>query len=228
MQFSYQSITVSLILVCICENEMHKKQKNPFCRNLIENIYTLRQPRYPSTDIHDTSLSLLDIGTSMKSDGVKLVSICFRGWAKTQQKFFTNNIQIIFYLYKMYFFSHNNHHYFSVLISLCTSDYLDDSSFGMVDNPSWWKRADSDEDNVLTDPDQDQFNIDRRSFSRFLSKHKSVIPYYLHRDGVNYGGRPGGGSSRPWNNRPYGLSRLTPRFGLMPIRTRSGPFGINK
>jgi hypothetical protein len=95
----------------------------------------------------------------------------------------------------------------------------------MVDNPSWWKRADLDEDNGLTDPDQDQFNIDRRSFSRFLSKHKSVIPYYLHRDGVNYGGRPGGGSSRPWNNRPYGLSRLTHRFGLMPMHTRSGPFG---
>lgn len=155
----------------------------------------------------------------------------FQGLRKKHNKRSSSIIIKLFYTWAKCILSHIitiNIFFSSVLISLCSSDYLDDSSFGMVDNPSWWKRADSDEDNGLTDPDQDQFNIDRRSFSRFLSKHKSVIPYYLHRDGVNYGGRPGGGSSRPWNNRPYGHSRLTNRFGLMPIRTRSGPFGINK
>lgn len=112
---------------------------------------------------------------------------------------------------------------FFFLLSLCTSEYLDDESFGMEDNPSWWKTSDeSDENTDLSDQAQ---LVDRRSFNRFLSKHKSVIPYFFHEDGINYGGRPSGGFSRPWSSRPYGIH---PSYGLMSIRTRSGPFGINK
>ncbi|VDI65504.1 Hypothetical predicted protein [Mytilus galloprovincialis] len=118
---------------------------------------------------------------------------------------------------------------FSILVISVMADYLDDESFGLADNPSWLENSEPEEGNGnLINPEEDQIVVDRRGFNRYLSKHKGVIPYYLHRDGINYGGRPGPASTRLWGSRLYGMSRMRPSFGLVSVNSRSGPFGAKK
>lgn len=96
----------------------------------------------------------------------------------------------------------------------------------MTANPSRWSGTDQDDEiNPLDLSVSDEINVARRGFNPFRSNQRGIIPYYFYRDGINYGGRLGAASLRPWNSRTYGMNRLRPSFGVMSIRSRAAPFG---